>query len=140
MTLGSKQALSLSLALHELATNASKYGALSLADGRVEISWAIVIEDQKPLFQFEWREIGGPPVTAPTRRGFGSRLIERVLAADFGVDPELSFAPEGLVFRREGTDVETQGSDHVLQLTGRRCQSAAGLSGWAMVAAAAKLL
>ncbi len=99
VTLGSKQALSLSLALHELATNASKYGALSVAKGHVDISWAIVVEDQQPQFQFEWREIGGPQVDAPTRRGFGSRLIERVLAADFGVDPELSFAPEGLVFR-----------------------------------------
>jgi two-component sensor histidine kinase len=99
VTLGSKQALSLSLALHELATNASKHGALSVVDGRVDITWAIVVRDQQPVFEFEWRESGGPPVSAPTRRGFGSRLIERVLAADFSADPELSFASGGLLFR-----------------------------------------
>ncbi|MGB3335537.1 MAG: HWE histidine kinase domain-containing protein [Devosia sp.] len=99
LTLGSKQALSLSLALHELATNASKYGALSLPEGRIDITWAIVGEGRQAVFDFEWRESGGPPVYAPTRRGFGSRLIERVLAADFGASPELSFAPDGLRFR-----------------------------------------
>lgn len=99
VTLGSKQALSLSLALHELATNASKYGALSVADGRIDIRWSINTKDQQPIFDLQWRESGGPAVAEPSRRGFGSRLIDRVLAADFGADPELDFAPGGLQFR-----------------------------------------
>lgn len=66
------QALALSLALHELATNAAKYGALSRPEGRVEIRWS-VRDDEVDL---SWRESGGPPVAPPSRRGFGSRLIE----------------------------------------------------------------
>lgn len=99
VTLGSKQALSLSLALHELGTNAAKYGALSQAAGRVEIGWQVVVGEEGAMFELEWRESGGPPVAPPTRRGFGSRLIERVLAADFGGTPQLAFEPEGVVFR-----------------------------------------
>ena len=99
ITLGSKQALSLSLALHELATNAAKYGALSVPEGRVAISWQVLVGEEHASFEFEWRESGGPAVATPTRHGFGSRLIRRVLAADFGADPELSFAADGLVFR-----------------------------------------
>jgi two-component sensor histidine kinase len=99
VTLGSKQALSLALALHELATNATKYGALSTKDGRVEISWVVEVQDDKPEFIFEWREVGGPAVSAPTHRGFGSRLIERVVAGDFGAAPELLYEPDGLLFR-----------------------------------------
>lgn len=98
VTLGSKQALSLSLALHELATNASKYGALSVPEGRIDIAWAVIAEDDRTLFHLRWRESGGPVVTEPLKRGFGSRLINRVLAADFGADPDLAFAPDGLVF------------------------------------------
>jgi two-component sensor histidine kinase len=98
ITLGSKQALSLSLALHELATNAAKYGALSLPDGRVEISWEVVAKGDQASLEFEWRETGGPVVALPTGNGFGSRLIRRVLAADFGAAPELSFARDGVVF------------------------------------------
>lgn len=98
ITLGSKQALSLSLALHELATNAAKYGALSDADGRVDINWQVVVGGEHARFEFEWREHGGPVVASPTRHGFGSRLIQRVLAADFGADPELRFDADGFVF------------------------------------------
>ncbi|NLR97024.1 PAS domain S-box protein [Rhizobium sp. P38BS-XIX] len=68
---GPKAAMSLSLLLHELATNALKYGSLSVDDGRVDISWIIRGEE----FELTWREVGGPPAFAPQRKGFGSRLI-----------------------------------------------------------------
>ena len=97
--MGSKQALSLSLALHELATNAAKYGSLSMPSGRVDISWDIISTDLERSLRFEWRETGGPAVIRPIVAGFGSRLMRRVLSADFGAEPELSFQQEGIVFR-----------------------------------------
>jgi two-component sensor histidine kinase len=86
------QALALSLALHELATNAVKYGALSQPSGRVEVRWSV----QDELLDLSWRESGGPKVSPPTRRGFGSRLIEHA-SRDVSGKIRLDFAPEGLV-------------------------------------------
>ncbi|MEO6394918.1 MAG: sensor histidine kinase, partial [Devosia sp.] len=83
---------------HELATNASKYGALSSDAGTIAIDWAKRRGDRDNVFELNWREHGGPPVAEPTRRGFGSRLIERVLTADFGGAVELDYAPGGLHF------------------------------------------
>jgi PAS domain S-box-containing protein len=94
--LSAKTALSLAMAIHELATNAAKYGALSTATGRVRIDWRIDAADKSPRLHLEWRESGGPEVQAPKRRGFGSRLIERGLAAELGGKVELSFEPAGL--------------------------------------------
>ncbi|MFP9135590.1 sensor histidine kinase [Devosia sp. XGJD_8] len=91
--LHAKAALSLAMALHELCTNASKYGALSSEAGRVDIGWALT-ERHKILMT--WRESGGPPVTAPETRGFGSRMIERALAADLGATVTFDYAPGGL--------------------------------------------
>ena len=91
--LAPRPALALALAFHELATNAAKYGALSAEGGRVSISWRA----EGGLLRIEWRESGGPPVAPPERRGFGSRLIERGLAADLGGRAELDFGPDGLV-------------------------------------------
>ncbi len=88
-----KTAVSLAMAFHELATNAIKYGSLSTPDGRVAIAWDV--EDGRLLI--EWRESGGPPVAEPSRRGFGSRLIERALASDLQGQAKLDFRPEGLV-------------------------------------------
>jgi two-component sensor histidine kinase len=84
------------MALHELATNAVKYGALSDADGRVAITWAPAGEDGG-RFRLEWREIDGPTVTPPSRRGFGSRLLEKGLAYDLGGEVRLLFERTGLV-------------------------------------------
>lgn len=92
-----KQALALSLVLHELATNAAKYGALSGGAGRVEISWEVV----RGVLILAWSERGGPPVTPPARTGFGTRLIERSLAHDLDGRASLDFRPDGLVARLE---------------------------------------
>jgi two-component sensor histidine kinase len=83
------------MGLHELATNAAKYGALSNGSGRVEVDWTISAEP--PGFSFRWAESGGPPVKMPERRGFGSRLIERGLAQDLDGDIRLEFDPAGVI-------------------------------------------
>jgi PAS domain S-box-containing protein len=89
-------AQSLGLALHELASNAAKFGALSQAGGRVEISWQ-PLEDSGILLT--WRETKGPKVSAPKRRGFGSMVIEYNLARALDADVNLDFATEGLTCR-----------------------------------------
>jgi two-component sensor histidine kinase len=94
IALGSQQAMSLSLAIHELATNAFKYGALSNRDGTVDVHWRT---DDAAQFEFRWQESGGPPVERPTRTGFGSRLISHVLAGDFKGKVELIYEPSGLL-------------------------------------------
>ena len=87
-------ALALAMALHELATNATKYGALSSESGGVAISWSV--SDEPPRLLLRWREQGGPPVTAPSRRGFGSRLIEQGLPRELDGAVRLTYAPDGL--------------------------------------------
>ncbi len=102
--LAAKPALSLALALHELATNASKYGALSNQMGSVDLRWHVVHEGDTPRFCLTWSEHGGPPILAqPTRRGFGSRLIERSFAAEVGGEVRLTYASTGLVCRLEAS-------------------------------------
>ena len=91
-----KQALALAVAVHELATNATKYGALS-GNGRVEIVWSIEAIDEVPSFRFTWTESGGPPVSQPASTGFGSRLIERMLGNDFAGRVVISYHPDGVV-------------------------------------------
>lgn len=93
---GSKAALSLSLMIHELATNAVKYGALSAPEGRVRVTWALEQGDAELMVRLCWIEENGPLVTAPTRRGFGSRLIERGLAGAFDGEVQTSYPPEGV--------------------------------------------
>jgi two-component sensor histidine kinase len=88
---------SFSIAMHELATNATKYGALSALSGRLSVEWNIVRrQDGKAQFSFLWAESGGPPVTAPKRRGFGLRAVERLLAQAIGGKAQLDFAVEGV--------------------------------------------
>ncbi|MGF9763344.1 PAS domain S-box protein [Microvirga sp. 0TCS3.31] len=89
-------ALALSMAVHELATNAAKYGALSVPTGRVSIAWAIIPGDPKCL-SLCWQERGGPPVAPPARKGFGSRLIERSLASDLSGEVDLAYVATGVV-------------------------------------------
>jgi PAS domain S-box-containing protein len=93
--LNPKAAVSLVMALHELSTNAAKYGALSQAGGRVTVEWSVA-DDRLAI---EWRERGGPVVAPPTHRGFGFRMIERALAADLSGGARLDFDPAGLTCR-----------------------------------------
>ncbi len=90
--------LALSMALHELATNASKYGALSTDGGHVSITWSVGIGDGGRRLAFAWEESGGPVVTAPTRTGFGSRMIERVLAQHMRGTATIEYRSTGVVF------------------------------------------
>ncbi len=89
-----KAVLALSLAFHELATNAFKYGALSNDSGSVSIDWRV--DPQSRRFELRWRESGGPVVQPPARRGFGSRLVERGLAQDIAGEARLSFSDTGV--------------------------------------------
>ena len=98
VTLGPKAAVSLVMALHELATNAAKYGALSVPGGRVALRWTL---DGEGGLRLEWRESGGPEVRPPEQRGFGLKMIERALSADLGGAVNVEFAPDGLVCRIE---------------------------------------
>lgn len=93
-----KQSLSMALTLHELATNATKYGSLSNDVGRVRISWHLTkATEGKQDLNFVWQESGGPVVSEPKTKGFGSRLISRVLAADFSGDVRIIYPPQGVV-------------------------------------------
>ncbi|TXN71998.1 PAS domain-containing protein [Methylobacterium sp. WL6] len=95
---GPKAALSLALMMHELATNAAKYGALSVPGGRVAVTWSL---DADAMVRMLWTERGGPKVAPPTRKGFGSRLIERGLAGAVGGAVGLAYEPDGVVCRVE---------------------------------------
>jgi PAS domain S-box-containing protein len=95
LVLRPKAAMALSLACHELATNAAKHGALSRPDGRVEVRWTI----EGQCVRLTWRESGGPPVAPPTRRGFGIQAIEKILGYEVGGEAAMEFAPTGLVCR-----------------------------------------
>lgn len=98
VSLTSKAALTLALAVHELATNSAKYGALSQPSGRVAVTFAFQgVEDNQLVF--EWHEAGGPLVKPPTRQGFGTTLITQIIKRTFGADVTVDYAPEGFVYR-----------------------------------------
>jgi two-component sensor histidine kinase len=86
------------MALHELFTNAVKYGALSNDTGRIEVRWSSSGDDEQPRLKLSWREMGGPAVLPPKRRGFGSLLLERTLAQDLNGQVTTIFDPEGIHF------------------------------------------
>jgi two-component sensor histidine kinase len=91
-------AMALILILHEMATNALKYGALSNDSGHVELTWQPVAQSARtPALWLRWAETGGPPVTPPRHRGFGTRLIEGLLAPKADVATELVFSQVGVV-------------------------------------------
>jgi PAS domain S-box-containing protein len=93
MRLQPNSAVALSMAIHELSTNAVKYGALSVEGGRVAIDWDVT----EGRFAMRWQERGGPPVSPPTRKGFGSIMIERVLAEQLGGGVTIRYDAGGLV-------------------------------------------
>ncbi|WP_407942660.1 PAS domain S-box protein [Methylobacterium ajmalii] len=94
--IGGKAALSLALTLHELTTNAVKYGSLSVPDGEVAVNASLVGNEDAPRLRIAWTERGGPPVVPPSRKGFGSRLIERGLTAQVNASLALDYRPEGV--------------------------------------------
>jgi len=94
--LNPRAAQTFSMLLHELATNAIKYGALSSPAGKVSVAWSVEPDDGDAQFRFRWLEHGGPPVTPPTRKGFGSILIEKLMAQDLGATARVDFARDGL--------------------------------------------
>ena len=94
-----KAALSLSLVLHELAANAAKHGALSKPEGDVEVSWQVLRTGEANRLELVWRERGGPDVSPPTRRGFGSEVIDFTIALEFQGEVRTDFAEDGLIAR-----------------------------------------
>lgn len=95
LQIGPRATLSLSLLLHELATNAIKYGALSTPEGRVAIDWSVEAGPEEDMLRMRWIETGGPPAHQPAEQGFGSRLIGMGLIGTGGV--ELRYTPSGLI-------------------------------------------
>tara|TARA_R110000782_G_scaffold178958_1_gene269783 strand:- start:720 stop:1745 length:1026 start_codon:yes stop_codon:yes gene_type:complete len=101
VTVTAKQAQALSMALHELATNASKYGALSNDTGTIHINWAFDPAGSRH-FDLTWRESGGPEVQKPSRKGFGTTMLTRILAQEINGDISLEYNADGLVCTMEG--------------------------------------
>jgi PAS domain S-box-containing protein len=95
VTVAPSAAQVLGMALHELATNAARYGSLSNNSGRVEIAWAI----EEDSFSLSWRETGGPEVTAPGETGFGTIVLDKMTASSMSGDVRINYAPEGVVWR-----------------------------------------
>jgi PAS domain S-box-containing protein len=102
LILQANAAQSFALALHELATNAAKYGALSNATGRVHISWSKLASNGSNRFSFRWQERGGPPVRPPTRKGFGSVVLEEAMTEHFNVPPRIDFSTAGVTYELSG--------------------------------------
>ena len=96
--LGPRTTVGLSLALHELTTNAVKYGALSNDDGRVALGWSV----NEDMLRLTWREIGGPSVSAPSRTGFGTRLIQSLMPSGSGASATFDYTPQGVVWTLDG--------------------------------------
>jgi two-component system CheB/CheR fusion protein len=91
-----KAAENLGMAVHELATNAVKYGALARPDGRIDVNWAFQPDGSDRRLVFEWDEHGAPPSDGPKRRGFGTELLERTLNYELSAETALDFGADGL--------------------------------------------
>jgi two-component sensor histidine kinase len=92
-------ALAFGMAVHELTTNAAKYGSLSLPTGRLDVTWSVHGHGAERRLLLEWKETDGPPVQPPQRRGFGSMLLERVLGRQLQGDVRIEYLPQGLQVR-----------------------------------------
>ncbi|MDB6453754.1 sensor histidine kinase [Falsirhodobacter sp. 20TX0035] len=97
IALSDNETFALTLALYELATNSTKYGALSTDTGRILIHWSVEEDGHEKRFVFCWREVGGPPVETPKAYGFGSFLVKQLLAAEFGGEMSVQYPPEGVI-------------------------------------------
>lgn len=115
--LGPQAAQTFALLIHELATNAAKYGALSVPHGRVAISWSLAGHGDGPKLHFAWEELDGPPVVPPQRRGFGRTILEQLVAQEFGAEPRVSYDSAGFRYAVEAPlalvqkDMTVPGSD-----------------------------
>jgi two-component sensor histidine kinase len=98
LMLDAKMVQTFAILLHELATNAAKHGSLSTDHGKVAIAWNVTGSGNDARLNFRWEEKGGPPVSTPLRKGFGSTLLEGAILADLAVKPRLSFDPNGFVY------------------------------------------
>jgi two-component sensor histidine kinase len=99
VNLPARYAINLGLVLHELVTNAAKYGALSANSGHLDVTWSVLeLEDRPPQLRISWTESGGPPVAPPKRQGFGSRLIKRSVEGELGGYMTLNFAETGVSY------------------------------------------
>jgi two-component sensor histidine kinase len=96
--LSPRLAVVMSMIVHEMATNAAKYGALSNDTGTIALDWQVIKENAGPKLRLVWTEAGGPPVVAPVQRGFGSRLIERSARDQLGGEATVDFLPRGVVY------------------------------------------
>jgi PAS domain S-box-containing protein len=96
--LPSEAAVPIGMAIHELTTNAAKHGALSTFGGQVDVKWRIEPGEERSMLHFFWTEHGGPRVTQPSRQGFGSRLLQRVLTTQLQAQVTMDFQEEGLRF------------------------------------------
>jgi two-component sensor histidine kinase len=96
IAISSGPAIALSMVIHELCTNAVKHGALSAPAGHVSISWAVFSSDDVKRFRLHWKEKGGPAVHEPSRKSFGSRLIEQALPGQLQGEARLRFEPDGV--------------------------------------------
>ncbi len=106
MDLAADLAIPVGMALHELASNAKRHGALSVPQGWVEVRWGLRQVDGKRKLHLEWKEHGGPPVQPPQHRGFGSTLLERVLALQADAEVRITYDREGLTFCMEAPLIE----------------------------------
>ena len=102
-------AQTIGMAVHELATNAGKYGALSNGDGCIRIEWGVSARAAGDRFAMSWCEQGGPPVAAPSRRGFGSTVIRDAAEMNLDAAVDFDFLPEGLSWRLECAAAEITG-------------------------------
>jgi two-component system CheB/CheR fusion protein len=96
LSLRPKATLALGMVIHELATNAMKHGALSVPEGRVDVTWSVKDGERGRCLILNWREAGGPAVSKPIRKGFGSELIARTLGYELEGEATIDFAAEGL--------------------------------------------
>jgi two-component sensor histidine kinase len=103
LMLTAKATQNFALTLHELATNAAKYGALSNQLGRVHIGWSVGTPNGHHQFMFRWQERGGPQVTPPMSKGFGSAVLEQVMAEYFEPSPQIEFAADGVGYEVVGS-------------------------------------
>jgi two-component sensor histidine kinase len=106
---GAKPAVALALAMHEMATNAVKYGALSVPTGRVQVTWSV--DAKSAQLHLTWREVGGPVVSTPTRTGFGSRVVRSVLSSQVGGTVDLMFEQAGVVMTLSAPVANLRGTE-----------------------------